>query len=218
MLALEKSRKNNRVYEAILAFLGIFILVLAHSLCVNTIFLSDHLLLAPTPTADAQTSSNNGSSILLLPFQNQAYGINIQYPFDWHKEEGAQTEAGNLSEAVAFYSPLKNAFLKVIELNSTQPLNVTLPQLLTAAVTRDLHITRDFQIIQASTNVALAGKSAYLLVSTGEIFKDLRYQTMEIGTLSADREYIIIYEALSSNYLTYLPAAKKMIDSFMLLK
>ncbi len=218
MLGLEKSRKNNRVYEAILAFRGIFILVLAQSLCVNTIFLSDHLLLAPIPTANAQTSSNNGSSILLLPFQNQAYGINIQYPFDWHKEEGAKTEAGNLSEAVAFYSPLKNAFLKVIELNSTQPLNVTLPQLLTAAVTRDLHIARDFQIIQASTNVALAGKSAYLLVSTGEIFKDLRYQTMEIGTLSGDREYIIIYEAISSDYLTYLPAAKKMIDSFMLLK
>ena len=218
MLELDKSRKNNRVYEAILAFLGIFILVLANSLCVNTIFLFHHLLLEPIPTANAQASSNNGSSILLLPFQSQAYGINIQYPFDWHKEEGAQTGAGNLSEAVAFYSPLKNAFLKVIELNSTQPLNVTLPQLLTAAVTRDLHITRDFQIIQASTNVALAGKSAYVLVSTGQIFKDLRYQTMEIGTLSGDREYIIIYEALSSDYLTYLPAAKKMIDSFMLLK
>lgn len=217
MLALEKSRKNI-VYEAILAFLGIFILVLAHSLCVNIVFLSHHHLLTSTISiANAQTSSNNASSIL-LPFQNQAYGINIQYPFDWNKEVGVQTEAGNLSEAVAFYSPLKNAFLKVIELNSTQPLNVTLPQLLTAAVTRDLHITRDFQIIQASTNVALAGKPAYLLVSTGEIFKDLRYQTMEIGTLSGDREYIIIYESLSSDYLTYLPAAKKMIDSFMLLK
>ncbi|MFZ0513507.1 MAG: hypothetical protein WAM14_18015 [Candidatus Nitrosopolaris sp.] len=218
MLGREKSRKNNRVYEAILVFLGIFILILAHSLCANTVILSHQLLLAPIPTANAQTSSNNGSSILLLPFQNQAYGISIQYPFDWHKEERAQTKAGNLSEAVAFYSPLKNAFLKVIELNSTQPLNVTLPQLLTAAITRDLHITRDFQITQASTNVALAGKSAYLLVSTGGIFKDLRYQTMEIGTLSGDREYIIIYEALSSDYLTYLPAAKKMIDSFMLLK
>jgi hypothetical protein len=216
MLALEKSRKNI-VYEAILAFLGIFILVLAHSLCVNIVFLSNHLLTSTISIANAQTSSNNASSIL-LPFQNQAYGINIQYPFDWNKEVGVQTEAGNLSEAVAFYSPLKNAFLKVIELNSTQPLNITLPQLLTAAVTRDLHITRDFQIIQASTNVALAGKSAYLLVSTGEIFKDLRYQTMEIGTLSGDREYIIIYESLSSDYLTYLHAAKKMIDSFMLLK
>ncbi len=215
MLALEKSRKNI-VYESTLAFPVIFILVLAHSLCVNTNFLSHDILESTIPLADAQTSSSNASSILFLPFQKD--GINILYPFDWHKEVGVQIEAGNLSEIVAFYSPLKNAFLKVIELNSIQPSNVTLPQLLTAAVTRDLHITRDFQIIQASTNVVLAGKTAYLLVSTGEIFKDLRYQTMEIGTLSGDREYIIIYESLSSGYLTYLPAAKKMIDSFMLLK
>ena len=215
MLALEKSRKNI-VYESILAFLVIFILVLAQSLCVNTIFLSHNLLVSTIPMANAQTNNSNASSILFLPFQN--HGINILYPFDWHKEAGVQTEAENLSEIVEFYSPLRNAFLKIIELNSTQPLNVTLPQLLTAAVTRDLHITRDFQIIQAGTNVVLAGKSAYLLVSTGEIFKDLRYQTMEIGTLSGDREYIIIFESLLSDYLTYLPAAKKMIDSFMVLK
>ncbi len=216
MLALEKSRKNI-VYESTLAFLVIFILVLAQSLCVITIFLSHDLLVSTIPMANAQTSNSNASSTLFLPFQN--HGINILYPFDWHKEAGVQTEAGNLSEIVAFYSPLKNAFLKVIELNSTQRLTaVTLPQLLTAAVTRDLHITRDFQIIQAGTSVVLAGKSAYLLVSTGEIFKDLRYQTMEIGTLSGDREYIIIFESLSSDYLTYLPAAKKMIDSFMVLK
>jgi hypothetical protein len=212
MLALEKSRKNI-VYESILAFLVIFILVLVHSLCVNTIFLSHDILESTIPLTNAQT--RNASSILFLPFQKD--GINISYPFDWHKV-GVQTEAGNLSEIVAFYSPLRNAFLKVIELHSIQPLNVTLPQLLTAAVTRDLHITKDFQIIQANTNVVLAGKAAYLLVSTGEIFKDLRYETMEIGTLSGDREYIIIYESLSSGYLTYLPAAKKMIDSFMLLK
>jgi hypothetical protein len=215
MLALEKSRKN-KVYESTVAFLVIFILVLAQSLCVNTIFLSHDLLVSTIPMANAQTSNSNASSILFLPFQN--HGINILYPFDWHKEAGVQTEAENLSEIVEFYSPLRNAFLKIIELNSTQPLNVTLPQLLTAAVTRDLHITRDFQIIQAGTNVVLAGKSAYLLVSTGEIFKDLRYQTMEIGTLSGDREYIIIFESLLSDYLTYLPAAKKMIDSFMVLK
>jgi hypothetical protein len=218
MLGQEKSRKENRVYGVILAFLGIFILILAYSLCANTVFLTHQLLLAPIRMAKAETYSNSGSSILLLPFQDQRYGISIQYPFDWHKEEGARSEARNLSEAVAFYSPLKNAFLKVIVLNSTYPLNVTLPQLLTSAVARDLHVTRDFQITQASTNAALAGKSAYLLVSTGEILKDLRYQTMEIGTLSGNRQYIIVYEALSSNYLTYLPAAKKMIDSFMLLK
>ena len=224
MLGREKSRTNSRVYEAILAFLGIFILILASVLGANTSILSHHHLLFPLTsisTADAQTRSNNGSLTLLLPYQNPAYGISIRYPFDWHKEEGGLTTAGNMSAlSVAFYSPppLKSAFLKVIELNSTQPLNDTIPQLLTVAITRDMHVTRGFQIIQAGTNGALAGKPAYTLVSTGEIFKNIRYQSLEVGTLSGNSKYTIIYEALSSEYLTYLPAAQKMIDSFRILK
>jgi hypothetical protein len=224
MLGREKSRKNSRVYEAILAFLGIFILSLAPVLGSITGIVSHqplHIPLTSIGTADAQTRSNNSSLTLLLPYQNPAYGISIRYPFDWHKEEGGQTKAGNLSAlSVAFYSPppLKSAFLKVIELNSTQPLNETIPQLLTAAISRDMHVTRGFQIIQAGTNGALAGKPAYTLVSTGEIVKNIRYQVLEVGTISGNSKYTIIYEALSPDYLSYLPAAQKMIDSFRILK
>lgn len=224
MLGRGNFRTNRRVYEAILAFLGIFILILAPLLGANSGILSHDTLLFPLTsigTADAQTRGNNGSLTLLLPYQNPAYGISIRYPFDWHKEEGGLTKASNLTAlSVAFYSPppLKSAFLKVIKLNSTQPLNDTIPQLLTEAISRDMHVTRGFQIIQAGTNGALAGKPAYTLVSTGEIFKNIRYQSLEVGTISGNSKYTIIYEALSSEYLTYLPAAQKMIDSFRILK
>lgn len=224
MLGREQSRKNSRVYEASLAFLGILILILSPALGANNGILSHYPRLFPLSsmnTADAQTKSNNGSLTLFLPYQNAAYGISIQYPFDWNKEDGGQTKAGNLSVlSVAFYSPppLKSAFLKVIELNSTLPSNDTIPQLLTAAISRDMHVTRDFQIIQASTDGVLAGKPAYTLVSTGAILKNIRYQTLEVGTLTGNSKYTIIFEALSSDYLTYLPAAQKMIDSFKVLK
>jgi len=223
MLGREKSRRESADHEAILAFLGIFILILVPPLGANTIVLSHQPSFFPLSligTTNAQTS-NVGSSILLLPYQNPAYGISIQYPFDWNKEDGGQTKAGNLSAfSVAFYSPppLKSAFLKVIELNSTQPANATIPQLLTEAISRDMNITRGFQVVQASTNGSLAGKPAYVLVSTAEIIKNIRYQTMEVGTLSGNNKYTVIYEALASNYPTYLPTAQKMIDSFKLLK
>ena len=223
MLGREKSRRESADHEAILAFLGIFILILVPPLGANTVILSHQLSffpLSPIGTANAQTS-NIGSSTLLLPYQNQAYGISIHYPFDWNKEDGGQTKAGNFSAfSVAFYSPppLKSAFLKVIELNSTQPANATIPQLLTEAISRDMNITRGFQVVQASTNGSLAGKSAYILVSTAEIINNIRYQTMEVGTLSGNSKYTIIFEALASNYFTYLPTAQKMFDSFKLLK
>jgi hypothetical protein len=224
MLGREKSRRTSRDHEAIVAFLGIFILILAPQLGANTIILSHQPILfplSPIGTANAQIRGNIGSSILLLPYQNPAYGISIQYPFDWNKEDGGQTKAGNLSAfSVAFYSPppLKSAFLKVLELNSTQPVNATIPQLLTQAISRDMNITRGFQVVQASTNGSLAGKPAYILVSTAEIIKNIRYQTMEVGTLAGNSKYTVIYEALASNYPTYLPTAQKMIDSFRLLK
>lgn len=223
MLGREGSRRNSGDHNAILAFLGIFILMAAPPLGANTIILSHQPLLfplSPIRTANAQTS-NIGSSTLLLPYQNPAYGISIQYPFDWSKEDGGQTKAGNLSAfSVAFYSPppLKSAFLKVIELNSTQAVNTTVPQLLTEAISRDMNITKGFQVVQASTNSSLAGKPAYILVSTAEIINNIRYQTMEVGTLSGNSKYTIVYEALASNYLTYLPTAQKMIYSFKLLK
>ena len=223
MLGREKSRRNSGDHEAILAFVGIFILIMAPALGANIIILSHQSILfhlSPIGTANAQTS-NIGSSTLLLPYQNQTYGISIQYPFDWNKEDGGQTKAGNLSAfTVAFYSPppLRSAFLKVIELNSTQPVNATIPQLLTEAIKRDMNISRGFQVIQASTNGSLAGKSAYILVSTAEIINNIRYQTMEVGTLSGNSKYTIVFEALASNYFTYLPTAQKMIDSFKLLK
>ena len=66
----------------------------------------------------------------------------------------------------------------------------------------------EVSIIQASTNGTLAGKPAYTLVSTGEIFRNIRYQAMEVGTLSGNSKYTIIYEALSSDYLTYLPVTE----------
>jgi PsbP len=223
MLGREESIRNSGDHKAILAFLGIFILMVAPPLGAKTIILSHQPFLfplSPIRTANAQTS-NIGSSTLLLPYQNPAYGISIKYPFDWSKEDGGQTKAGNLSAfSVAFYSPppLKSAFLKVIELNSTQAVNATVPQLLTEAISRDMNITKGFQVVQASTNSSLAGKPAYILVSTAEIINNIRYQTMEVGTLSGNSKYTIIYEALASNYLKYLPTAQKMIDSFKLLK
>ena len=108
MLGREKSRRESADHEAILAFLGIFILILVPPLGANTVILSHQLSffpLSPIGTANAQTS-NIGSSTLLLPYQNQTYGISIQYPFDWNKEDGGQTKAGNLyAFTVAFYSP-----------------------------------------------------------------------------------------------------------------
>lgn len=158
--------------------------------------------------ASAQTASTT-----FLTYQSPVYRISMQYPSDWHKQEG-QEKQGGLSEVVSFYSPSNSAFIKLIQINSTKVMNATLSQLLTEATIRDINIVKDFQLIEASTSGTLAGRFAYILVSTGEILNGVRYQTQEVGTLIGNTEYIIVYEALASDYSKYFPFASRLIDSF----
>ena len=168
----------------------------------------------------ANTRGSPSSSSLLVPYRNPAYGINLNYPSDWEKQEGNRTIASNLSVwSVAFYSPppSKSAFLKVIELNSTKVNGtISIPKLLTDAIVRDVHVTKDLQILNASSSYTLAGRPAYMLFSSGELIKNIRYQTLEIGTISGNNKYTIVYEALGSVYSKYFPAAQKMINSLRL--
>lgn len=170
--------------------------------------------------ASAQiANTGKSSSSLLVSYRNHAYGVSLSYPSDWEKQEGNRTIASNLSAwSVAFYPPpSKSAFLKVIELNSTQ-VNSTMsvPQLLTEAIVRDVHVTKDLQILNASSSYTLSGRPAYMLSTSGELIKNIRYQALEIGTILGNSKYTIVYEALGSAYSKYLPAAQKMISSFRL--
>ncbi len=204
--------KTRKIDENCKAFLstGILILVMLVGFTLNGV-------------ANAQIANPGGSqpsSSLLVQYRNPAYGVSLQYPPDWQKQEGNRTVASNLSAwSVAFYSPppSKSAFLKVIQLNSTQPNGtISIPKLLTDAISRDIHITKDLQIISATSNNTLAGRPAYILITNGELINNIRYQTLEIGTISGNSKYTIVYEALGSVYSKYLPSAQKMISSFRL--
>jgi len=170
--------------------------------------------------ANAQiTNGGESSSSLLVSYRNPAYGVSLSYPSDWEKQEGNRIIASNLSAwSVAFYSPpSKSAFLKVIELNSTQVNGtMSIPKLLTDAIVRDVHVTKDLQILNASSSYTLSGRPAYMLFTSGELIKNIRYQALEIGTILGNSKYTIVYEALGSVYSKYLPAAQKMISSFRL--
>ena len=225
MHRLGKFKGSNEIHKDPLA-IGIRILVTLSLLCLLTnVGLSKSLQLQLVEfmhswMVNAQIANTRGSpssSSLLVPYRNPAYGVTLNYPPDWEREEGNRTIAGNLSAwSVAFYSPppSKSAFLKVIELNSTQ-VNGTgsIPKLLTDAIVRDVHLTKDLQILNASSSYTLAGRPAYMLFTSGELIKNIRYQTLEIGTISGNSKYTIVYEALGSVYSKYLPAAQKMISS-----
>jgi PsbP-like protein len=205
----QELKKRGRSYYRRLGFLALSISILVPIIGPHIFSLScDDFPPLMFKLASAQTASTT-----FLTYQSPVYRISMQYPSDWHKQEG-QGKEGGLSEVVSFYSPSKSAFIKLIQINSTEVMNATLSQLLTEATIRDIHIVKDFQLIEASTSGILAGRFAYILVSTGEILKGVRYQTQEVGTLIGNTEYIVVYEALVSDYSKYFPLASRLIDSF----
>lgn len=210
---MQELKKRSRAYYRRLGFLGVSISLLVPIIVIH-IFSSYH---DDFPTQMFKLASAQTGNTPFLTYHSPVYGISIQYPSDWHKQED-QVKKDGLSEVVSFYSPSKSAFIKVIHINSTEAMNATLSQLLTEATIRDIHIVKDFQIIEASTSGTLAGRFAYILVSTGEILKGVRYQTQEVGTMIGTTEYIIVYEALASDYSKYFPFASRLIDSFKLSK
>jgi hypothetical protein len=205
-------KRRGRSYYRKLGFIGVSISILVTIICPHIFSLSCDVF---PPLMFKLANAQTGSTTFLI-YQSPEYGISIQYPSDWHKQEDQAKESG-LSEVVSFYAPSKSAFIKVIQINATEEMNATLSQLLTEATIRDIHIVKDFQLIEASTSGTLAGRFAYILVSTGEILKGVRYQTQEVGTLIGNTEYIIVYEALASDYSKYFPFASRLIDSFKLL-
>ena len=75
----------------------------------------------------------------------------------------------------------------------------------------DLH---DFKVIESNTNSLLAGSKAYKLIFTYTTGDGFKMKDMEIGTISDDKVYYIIYDGKESLFDNYMPIVKPMIDSF----
>ncbi len=67
--------------------------------------------------------------------------------------------------------------------------------------------------MESNTNSTLAGKPAYMLV-TSYTYNATNYKKMETGTIVGNVTYYITYETEAKDYVTFLPNAQRMIDSF----
>jgi eukaryotic-like serine/threonine-protein kinase len=159
----------------------------------------------------------------MLTYENSTYGIRMQYPSSWHKEENLSDGSDKnsmLVDVVKFSSPTKNASdtssesfdLKIDNISDIKP--ITLAKYANNSI-EDLR--KDFDIITLDRNASLSNNPAYKLVYTG-VEEDVNLQAMLILTIKDDRAYIISYNAEPTKFSYYLPTLQKMIDSFQITK
>ena len=158
----------------------------------------------------------------MLTYENSTYGIRMQYPSSWHKENvsSGNDNSSMLVDVVRFISPTKNASdtfsesfdLNIDNISDMKP--ITLAKYANKSI-EDLR--KDFKIIELDRNARLSGNPAYKIVYTG-LEEGVDLQAMLIFTIKGDKAYVISYNAEPTKFAYYLPTLQKMIDSVQITK
>lgn len=154
------------------------------------------------------------SAINFANYENSGYGITIQYPQTWNKQEISSVVT---NEVVEFISPQEDDSDKFQENLTVTVENLSFPLSLdeyTNLSKQQINQQKNTKII-SETGSTLAGRRAYSVVYT--VFDNgEKLKRMETWTLKNFKVYSITYEAEADKYAQYLNTAEKTIKSLQL--
>jgi S1-C subfamily serine protease len=159
----------------------------------------------------------------LPSFENNSYGITIQYPANWTKDEEDLDPTDPITNIVTFSAPFDSRLDQYsenfgISIENLTDTNMTLEEYADSLIANYNETLTDFKLIESNTNSTLGGSNpAYRLVYSDRE-DDTSYRTMEVGTIIGDKVYFIEYIAEEENYSDYLPIVYTMVDSLEIIK
>ena len=166
----------------------------------------------------SSSSNNNGNTSQFLTFENDSYGINIQYPANWSSSpgEGNDNSGDSTTDIVSFSPKDPNSSTTLDILVDSVDSGENLKQYVSDSISDDKTDLKNFKVSESSTSGnTRAGNPAYKLIYSytdqGENFKGL-----ETGTIIGNKAYFIQYENSPSQFDSDLPLVQKMIDSLQL--
>ena len=170
------------------------------------------LQIATAQQNSTSITSTNNNSTNFLTYSNSTYGIKIQYPPNWIKQE-SQNQSSN--DIVKFSSPAATspASLNIIG-GKPAPQIIPLQVYINASIYVLRHSFDNFSLIDSnSTN--LAGFPAQKIVYTAILpSSGIELKFMQILTIKDSKSFVITFGTLPTDFSTYMPTIQKMIDSF----
>ena len=175
-----------------------------------------YLLLAQTSCVQPvplnfQTAYAQLASPLLSTYPNSTFGITMQYPATWNREDLDPLTGG----IVRFSSPLENAndtYAENLEIHFVNLARGTTLEDYTLTLLQSYKSNVDNFTIISSNSSSLAGVPAHALVFTGS-YGEFDYKALNMWSIIGSNALIVIYYAEPGKYLTYLPEISNMIDS-----
>jgi serine/threonine-protein kinase len=166
------------------------------------------------------TNGTNGGGMLV--YQNNTYGLKMQYPSGWQVAQFNNSAATPTKLVVGFLSPIgvqratdripENILVAVENLSSR---NMGLAPYTTLQLSLLSEGTQGFNLVE-SLPTTIANNPAHQIVYT-ETLEQLALKKMQVWTIKDGIAYLIIYAADESDYSDQLPTVRKMLDSFEIL-
>jgi hypothetical protein len=170
----------------------------------------------PLPSSPQSNSTNSttaaASAANFLTYQNSTYGISVQHPSNWIKEENHNsTSPGHI---VKFSSPQGTppATVNIIGGNRL-PLNMSLEEFSAASINNLRQSFPRFNLLE-SNSTTLGGFPAHRVVYTAEVAPGFGVKFIQVWTIKDARDFIITDGSLPSDFSNYLPTIQHMINSF----
>jgi serine/threonine-protein kinase len=161
-------------------------------------------------TSVAPTNNNNGTNF--LTYSNSTYGIRIQYPSSWLKEESHNHSSNDI---VKFSSPATAApaSLNIVG-GKPAPQSIPLALYINASIYLLRHSFDNFSLIDSNA-ITLGDSPAHKIVYTAILpSSGLELKFMQILTIKDSKSFVITFGTLPTNFSRYLPIIQKMVDSF----
>jgi eukaryotic-like serine/threonine-protein kinase len=147
-------------------------------------------------------------------YENNDYGISIQYPKDWQVQNISNPITGDVVE---FLSPKENnsdKFQERVVINVEKKASFTLNEYTNLAKEDIFKNNTNVKITEESEEI-LAGNKSYRVVYTG-INENLRIKNMDIWSLNNFQAYYVSYNAEKDKYDKYLPVVNDMVKSLQI--
>jgi hypothetical protein len=148
-------------------------------------------------------------------YQNPTYGVTIQYPSDWIKNETKSDD-----RIVQFVTPQTDS-----KGNNIATVNLGISSYGSSSLTDNMRNEINsydptdfphFRIVDSNTSSTLAGQPAFKFVFEYMNTGDVATRGVEIGNIVGSKVYWIDVVIDADQYSKYFPTSEKMIDSYTL--
>jgi hypothetical protein len=188
--------------------LSLFLIVVLTGLAMQSTTAQNTTSITPPTFTNGNSTTNN-----FLTYSNSSYGIKIQYPSYFIKEEPQNQSSGDI---VKFSSPRGTPYFELgISDGQPAPQNMSLEQWSNATIRGLSQSFNNFSLIE-SNSTTVAGFPAHEILYTATLpSSEVEIKFMQLLIIKDNKEYIITANSLPTDFTFYLPTLQEMINSFV---